>query len=140
MKVISKQENVYFIRFDAGEEFIQGIKDACQQNGITAGSFTAIGAGNNLTLSFYNLQTKQYQDKTFAEDLEIAGIIGNVGLLNGELAVHAHGSFGKENFETISGHVKSLTITGTCEITLTKLPDNSLVRAYDEKTGLNLIQ
>lgn len=139
------QERVFVLRFDAGVEIIAGLKDFCNKNKITAGQFSGIGSSGDLILSYYNLKTKEYEDKRFEEDLEVLSLSGNIGIWhnseenNEDVIVHAHGVFSDRAMVTLGGHVKKLIVSATCEIFLRSIPDDSIIRKFDEKTGLRLI-
>lgn len=126
------------LRFDMDEDVLKLLASFSQENHIAAGSFSALGAAREVTIAYYNLETKQYEDHTFAEDLEILNSTGNIGVLDGKPAIHCHGIFGRKDCSTIGGHIKKLIVSATCELTLTIL-DGTLKRSFDEKTGLNLL-
>lgn len=138
MKTILEDGQRLVLRFDPDEEVVAGIVDACEQRGIGAAWVQMIGASKSATLSYYDLASKVYEDHVFEEDLEVTGIVGNVALFNGEPVVHAHGTFGRRDFSTVAGHVKRLVVSATMEVYLHALP-GKLSRAYDERTGLNLM-
>lgn len=133
------QDNIHILlRFDKGENVIEMLLDYVQKENILAAHFTAIGACGEVVLSYYNLEEKKYEDHEFQEDMEITGIIGNIGWMKGKPVLHAHGTFGRKDMSAIGGHVKKLIVSATCEVTLTILP-GKFERAYDAETGLNLI-
>lgn len=138
MKLIHTQNNIHFLRFDASENVIELLQRFCQENQISSGSFHALGACGELILSYYNLETKTYEDTTLTEDLEIASMVGNIAMMNNEIIIHTHGVFGREDLSTVGGHIKKLIVSATCEVTLTTF-EKELTRTYDEKTGLNLL-
>lgn len=138
MKTIVTQSNILLLRFDQGEEVIKLLQHFCQENRITSGSFHALGACGEIILSYYNLETKMYEDKTIKEDLEIASMVGNIALMNNEVIIHTHGVFGRQDLSTLGGHIKKLVVSATCEVTLTTF-EKEFTRSYDEKTGLNLL-
>lgn len=139
MKIITQNPTNMILRLDKGEELMSELRLFASKQEITAAHFTAIGACSRLILSFYNLETKEYQDKKFTEDLEVTGVIGNIAILGGEIAVHAHGTFGDNNFQTRAGHVKELVVSATAEVFITLL-SGPITRVSDETTGLNLLQ
>lgn len=139
MQLITKHDSFHLIRFDKGEEVIETLKQYCGDNRIQAGSFQALGAAGNILLSYYNLATKEYEDRKIQEDVEIVSMLGNIAVLKDTIIVHTHGVFSKQDFSTIGGHIKSLTVSATCEISLTTIP-GKISRAYDETTGLNLLE
>lgn len=105
---------------------------------ITAAHFTAIGACSRIMLSRYNHVTKQYDDVTLQDDLEVTGIIGNIGVMGGEVALHAHGTVGDAELRAHAGHIKELVVSATCEVFITLLP-GPITRSFDDVTGLNLL-
>jgi hypothetical protein len=138
MRIILKNKKGYVIRFDYAEDIIRGLKKFCMQNKISAGYFFGIGAAQKVTLSFYNLAKKKYQDKTIKKDLEIVSLAGNIAKLDNDLMIHAHAVLADSKMQTIGGHVKELEISATCEICLIPFA-KKIVRKLDEKTGLNLM-
>jgi len=139
MKIISEGEGAWFLRFDKGDDVVANMLVFAKEKGIAAGHFTVIGACGELTLSYYCLPDKKYEDHEFNEDLEIVSVTGNIGRLNGEPALHAHGVFGKRDLSTVGGHIKKLIISATGEVYITRV-EGEIMRAFDEPTGLNLIQ
>jgi predicted DNA-binding protein with PD1-like motif len=138
VKVIIKDDNAYVLRFDIGEEVVQELLAFCGTERITAGWINMLGATNNVVLSYYNLATKQYEDHAIQEDLEVVGVVGNVGLLEGKPALHLHGTFADKDLKTAGGHIKSLIVSATIEVHLVRLA-GVISRSYDSKTGLNLM-
>jgi predicted DNA-binding protein with PD1-like motif len=65
-------------------------------------------------------------------------ITGNISYFEEKVFIHAHGSFGRNDFSTLSGHVTDLTVGATLEIFLTDL-DVTIERVYDEDSGLKLL-
>lgn len=138
MKIILKEKNKYLLRFDPGEEAMEGLKNFCLAEKVRAGWFWGIGTARELTLSFYDIAAKEYRDKSFGGEMEIAGISGNVAERAGETIIHCHGVFSDSEMKSVAGHVKKITILATCEIFFEKF-ESSLKRQYDEETGLNLL-
>ena len=139
MKAIKTDANNYVLRIDPGEELIEQLRLFCEKEKIGGGWFWAIGAAGEVTLSFYNLETREYEDTVLLERLEIASLTGNLAMKKSELIIHAHGSLSSPDLKTYSGHVKKLLISGTCEVLLRAF-DVPLTRASDPETGLNILQ
>lgn len=138
MKTIFQTEHTQVIRFDKGEDVIAHLALIANDQQIRGASFTLIGAAEKVTLSYYSLTKKSYEDHVIEEDVEITGVIGNIGWIDKDVVIHAHGSFAKQNLQVIGGHIKSLIISATGEVYLQHIA-TELVRAYDERTGLNLL-
>lgn len=121
MKVVLEDSFKYVVRFDKGEEVFQGLIEFAEKNQITAAVFWGIGTVSEADLGFYNPFLKQYRSKPVVENFEIISLTGNLAVLDGKPAVHAHGSFGRTDFSVIGGHVFKLVTLATCEIFLIKL-------------------
>jgi predicted DNA-binding protein with PD1-like motif len=138
MKTILHHSDKYILRFDRGEEVMEALKGFCRTEQIEAASFTAIGACGEAVVSFYNLQTKKYEDHHIKENLEITSLLGNVSLLDNQPLVHAHVVLGDSQLHVRGGHAKKLVVSATCEMTLNR-HKGLIGRKHDEETGLNLM-
>mgnify|MGYP005844202327 CR=1 FL=1 len=139
MNIIKKHTHSYILRFDRGEEFISSLQDFCTENNIQAGYFHGIGACHKLELAWYNLETKKYEIQNIEENLEITSLTGNIALIDGSVFAHTHGVFGNRTLQTVTGHIKSMEISATCELKL-DIFDGKIERAFDEETGLKLMK
>lgn len=138
MKLIHQQGNQYVLKLDRGDELIETLKQFCKDQQITAAFFVGLGASSYVELAWYNLETKQYEEKEFNETLEIASLTGNAAMLDEQMIIHVHGSFSNRSLSGIAGHVSKLIIGGAGEIKLDKF-DITFRRKFDQETGLNLL-
>jgi len=138
MKHILSDNKSHMLCLEPGEELLSSLKNWAVEKGVKAASFTALGASGKLTLAYFNLETNSYQDKVFDEDFEILGITGNISVKEGEVAVHAHGTFSGADYKVVGGHIKEARISVTCEIALI-VYEGVIERVLDEKTGLSLM-
>ena len=118
---------------------MEGIKEFCKEHHIEAAFFHAIGAVGEVELAWYDLAAKQYVTALLKEDLELVSFTGNVSKLGNNFVVHSHGVFSNKAMETKGGHVNKAVISGACEIVLIRVEGN-ISRAYDDETGLNLME
>lgn len=139
MKVINSDPHSILFRFDTSESVWDELLKYCTDNKLSSGVFSAIGACKEVVLSYYNLDKKVYDDKPLTENLEILTITGNIAQMDGKYLIHAHGSFGRNDFSVVGGHIKKLVTSATCELTL-QLLSETVSRFYDEETGLNLLK
>lgn len=139
MKLILQENNKYVVRLDKGEDVMGQVKNFCEYFDIEAGFFIGMGAFGEATLSYYNLDTKEYEDVDITERMEVAGLTGNIAMLEGEIMIHAHGVFSGADLGVRAGHIKRLVVSGTCEIYLHSFSEK-IERAYDPETGLNLMK
>lgn len=138
MQYILLSDSIHILRFDKDEDVLVVLQQYAKEQEISAGVFTGLGAAGQITLSYYNLPMKQYEDKTFLEDLEITSLTGNIAIMDESIIIHAHGVFGRKDYTAVTGHVKQLIVSATCEIHLTVLP-GMMKRAFNTDTGLNLL-
>lgn len=139
MRVITKNDHEFLLRFDRGESALDKLVEFCISENVTAAWFSGIGAADEVILSYYNLPTKSYQDKTFSQEVEVLGITGNIAILDGKTVFHCHGTIGDEKYQVFGGHFKKLVVSATLEIYLSAFP-GEITRGFDEPTGLNLLQ
>lgn len=135
---VSLQGTVIII--ERGEELVASLASYTKDRGLSSAWLqSGLGGADSATLSFYDIETKAYIDKTFDEPLEIVSLQGNLSWVSGEPFWHVHGTFGTRSYQTVSGHVKALRIALTGELLLIPL-ETQLTRSDDETTGLKLIQ
>lgn len=134
-----KNKQAGTIILERGEELVSSLKIYAKENDLAGAWLTSgLGGSGSVTLSFYDLETRSYLDKTFDEPLEILSLEGNLAWVDDEPFWHVHGVFGRRDYSTLSGHVQSLTIALTGELLITPL-ETKLTRTYDEATGLKLL-
>ena len=139
MKIIAQDNNTLLIRFDKDEDVIERLIQFAKKENLPGATFTIIGAAKKVTLSYYNLSQKQYEDHSYEEDMEITTVSGNISWMEDDVIIHAHGTFSNQKLEVIGGHLKSLIISATGEVVLQKIA-TTLTREFDEETGLNLLR
>ncbi len=127
------------IRFDPNEEAVSALTLFVKEKDIRAGWIFAIGSASLVKLSYYSEKKKEYISRTFNEFLEVVGIDGNISWKEKEPLLHLHGSFGRTDYRTLSGHIHTLTTTATLEVFIHKI-DGELHRVHDTSTGLNLLR
>lgn len=139
MKLVHKEKGFYTLNFEKGESVVAGLTEFAQQEGIKAAHVSGLGAASEVEIAYYNIETKTYERKVFAEDVEVLGLNGNIGVKeNGDTVVHLHGTFGRRDFSVFGGHIFELVISGAGEIHLAHF-DGAINRKHDEETGLTLM-
>lgn len=138
MKAILKDNRRYILRFDKDEDVIAQIAAFMQTENITACTFNGVGACSEADLWYYNPFVKDYRKKPYMDSMEIVSLIGNGALKDGQPIIHAHGSFARNDFSLIGGHVAKLVVSATCEVFLIKL-DGEMNRSLDAGMNLNLL-
>lgn len=139
MKQIQSPPDAILV-LERGEELIDSLVSYAREHNLSGAWLqSGLGGAGSAILSFYDLETKTYIDTTLQEPLEIISLQGNLSFVDGEPFWHIHGSFGTRSYQTLSGHVKALTIALTAELLIQPL-NSSLVRSYDPATGLKLLK
>ncbi len=128
----------HLLRLVKGEKIIETIAKFCEENSIHGGVISGLGGASCITLGFYDLGTKEYTWKEFAEVHEILSMNGNVALVDGKPFLHIHIALSNHNFEAIGGHLKEATVGATCEVMISDLA-TEMIRIYDDQIGLKLL-
>lgn len=129
--------NTFVVSVENHMEIARAIMDFCHDMNLTAGVISGIGAINQATLRFYNPATRQYVDRTFDEQMELANLTGNISVMDGRPYTHIHCVLGRADYSALAGHLLSARINGACELVVTAF-DSPLDRRHDNVTGLNL--
>ena len=137
MYTFRQSGNTFVVSISNRQDLVRSLTSFVREQHITAGSISGIGAVSEATLRFYNPTTKEYEDRTFREQMEIANLIGNISTLVGEPYLHLHITLGRADFTSLAGHLLTAQINGACEIVIEQYDDN-FARIKDEETGLNL--
>ena len=127
----------YVVSIDNHQEITQALTKFCEENHVQSGSITGIGAINEMTLRFFDPYTKQYVDKQFTEQMEIANLTGNISTLNGQTYLHLHIVAGRSDYSTLGGHLLCAHLSGAGEFVIEDY-GTKLEREYSEEIGLNV--
>jgi len=138
MKIILQDNRRYILRFDKDEEVVADLQKFLGEQAVGPCAFFGVGACAEAELGYFNRHLKDYRKKLFVEDMEIISFMGNGSLAEGKPVIHAHGSFGRNDFSIIGGHIFKLTVSVTCEIFLIKL-EGSMERKLNSDFNLNLL-
>lgn len=133
-----KVEKVHLFRLPNESDLIGGLTDYCQANDITTAVLTGIGTISFSRVAYYNRETRQYQDLTFDQDLEILNLTGNVSLKDGRPLVHAHMTLADDAGRTFGGHVQEGCRIIVFEAMIFELSGEGPVRQFDDQVGLFL--
>lgn len=129
----------YFVRLERGERLNECMDKFFAETKVDGGWISGLGAATEVTLGFYNLETKKYQWKTFTQAMEVTALQGNVAADEvGKMMFHLHGTFADEGYQSIGGHVKDLVVGGTLELFIHR-SYHPLHREHDDDTGLQLL-
>ena len=131
MKLLYVDQSKAIVRCNKGDDVMEVLARFAQEHNVQSAGFFGVGACGSLTLSFYDLEQKEYIDKDFNEDLEIVSFSGNIAWLKEKPLIHGHGVFSDRAYQTVGGHVKKMIISATCELVIAQFP-HKLERSHDE--------
>lgn len=99
-------QRTFVLVFDPGEEVVEVMTAFAEEHGIELGAFTAIGGFESVTLGFYNLETKGFDDIPFHDDqVEVLTLSGEITREDGKPRVHGHTVVGRRDGTTRGGHL-----------------------------------
>lgn len=125
------------LRIDRGEEILQSIQSACEQENVKLGYITGLGAVGHAVVGLYKVAEQKYYSNTFDGEMELTSLIGNVTQKDGKVYLHVHVNLAKADGQAIGGHLSEAVISGTGEIFI-QILDGIVGRRHDAVTGLNL--
>lgn len=128
----------YVIRLERGDEIIDSLKTLVEKEKIKGGFFYGLGAVKNVSLGYFDVEKKEYKEKSFEQDFELTSIVGDVAFSGDKLIVHAHVTLAGEDFKVVAGHLNKATVTATTEIVFNPV-EGKLSKKIDPITGLNLM-
>ena len=116
-------EKTWAIIFRHGDEVVEGLKAFAWQNGLAGSHFTAIGAFSDVTLAYFEWESKQYKSIPVPEQVEVLSLVGDIALKpDGSPEVHAHVVVGRPDGTTRGGHLMEGHVRPTLEVMLVKSP------------------
>lgn len=137
-------------RLSPGTEIFEGLRYICRKNGISSGTIvTMLGSLWSATLVCVTpdhtseIGAKYFPPITIEGPLELIGAQGMIGLKEGEISVHLHGTVGTDEMEPIAGHMVdngSTKVLATMEIVIQAFSDLELERVHDEETDFILFK
>jgi predicted DNA-binding protein with PD1-like motif len=128
----------YAVIFYKGDETFSGMLEFAEKYKVTSAHFTAIGAWDGATLAFYSAEKKMYKTIPIEGPVEVAALIGDIALLDGEPKVHMHAVIGLPNGDAKAGHVLEGRVWPTLEVMVTVNPI-AMKKKRDPETALSFI-
>lgn len=133
-------ERTFALIYEPGDEVVAGLMRFAKVHKPRSAHFTAIGAFQDVVLSYFDWETKKYQEIPVNEQVEVVALAGDIAWKDdGEPVVHAHVVVGRSDGSTRGGHLKTAHVRPTLELVLVEYPKH-LERKHDAETGLALIR
>lgn len=133
-------QRTFAVVLQTGEEAMGSLRDFVRSHKIKAAQLTGIGAFAEVTLAYFDWESKSYVGNPVGEQVEVASMIGDVALSPlGEPALHVHVVIGKRDGRAFAGHLQQAQVRPTLEVILTESPA-FLQKVHDPQSGLALIR
>jgi predicted DNA-binding protein with PD1-like motif len=139
-KLLSEQggERTFALVFETGDEVASELERFAREQSLSAARVSGIGALRDVTLGYFNWETKEYDENRFDEQVEIVSLLGDVATKDGEPALHAHLAVGRADGTALGGHLVEAHVRPTLELVVVESPAH-LRKRFDPETGLALI-
>ena len=140
-KLIHEQagEKTYVLIFESGDEAVEELSQFVTSKGISAARLSGIGAFRDVTLGYFNWETKSYKNIHLGQQVELLSMIGDIALDKGKPKVHSHVVVGLPDGTTRGGHLLEAHVRPTLELILVESPAH-LRKEHDPESGLALIR
>ncbi len=130
---------VIVAKIEPNEDIVDAIKELIKKHNIKSGLLNVIGALKQFTIGYFDIETKEYNFKTFDEDIELISCMGNIAFKDNEPIIHLHVSVGKEDYSIIGGHLSQPSIVSvTAEVYVYEITQ-TITRANDPQFDLSLL-
>ncbi len=131
-------ERRFAVVLDTGEEAVDCLLSFARDHRITGAAFTGLGAFEDVTLGFFDVERKDYERIRLNEQVEVVTLVGNFATKDGEAKLHPHVVVSKRNGQAFGGHLLEAHVRPTLEVVVTETPAD-LRRKTDPETGLPLL-
>ena len=128
----------YLLSVDNHCEITEALAAFCEEKQIKSGIVGGLAAISEATFRFLDPATKQYVDKTFAEQMEVTCLTGNISRKDGKTYLHIHVTASRRDYTCIGGHLLTARVNGACELYVEDYGMEGVGRRFDPETGLNL--
>ena len=128
----------FILRLDRGESVAELLRKFASEHRIPAGFISAVGALEDVSLGYFDLNDRTYLKKKFTGIYELVSFQGNLAVLNKEPIWHIHAVLADRELQTVAGHFFEARVAVTFEAHIIT-EDIHLVRKSDRDTGLNLL-
>lgn len=130
----------YLVRLEKDELLIESLETLAKKLGHASVWVNGLGGAQWAELGFYDLGKKEYTWQRFDQLMEVTSLQGNLAWVDGMPVWHVHGMLSDAGFHALGGHIKELSVAGTCELLLHRIYGEAVTRFDDEATGLKLLR
>lgn len=115
-------ERTYALIFGNGDEIMSGLTEFAVREKLVGGHFSAIGALEHALFGWFDNERKAFRNISIDEQVEMVSLIGDLGLVNGSPAIHAHGAVAYPDGHVRGGHILEAVAWPTMELFFTAYP------------------
>ncbi len=138
MKVGHAKSSV-IVRLDPGDDILVSIETVCRDHGVMNAEITGLGSVESPTLAHYRRGTKKFTERAFEGVFEIASLVGNVAVNDGQPAAHCHVVISDAAMTPYAGHLVKGLCSATVELVIQPL-ESHYEKQLNGEIGLNLWQ
>jgi len=142
MQSIQLAPNEYLLVFTYPDpdEVIAAINEFAAERYIASGRLQAVGSVQSATLAWWNNETNEVEKYTAEGQFEVVSFLGNLATpADNCQRVHAHAVLAGPGGALIGGHVVSMTVRASLEVSLTVF-DVPVTRAFNSAFNLCTIE
>ncbi len=127
------------VRFESGEHIAASLLAWLKAEGIGYATMTGLGAVSSATVSYWNGETKEYEQHELDDQMEVVSLIGNVSIKEGEPFTHIHVTLGRRDLSIVGGHFNDAVVRPNLELWLRPEAD-AVERTLDAACGLYVMK
>lgn len=132
-------QKTYLLVLEKGDEAVSAIERFAQTYDLSAAQLSGVGAFSDVTLGFFDWETKVYRKIPLNEQVEVLSLVGDVAAgPDGEPSLHPHVVVARSDGSAMGGHLLEAHVRPTLEVILTESPEH-LRKRKDPESGLALI-
>jgi len=102
-------------KLEGGEDILDSVMKLVKEHKVKSGLVNVIGGCKKFTIGYFNIDTKEYQIKTFETPVEMTTCMGSIAQKDGEPIIHLHITLGNADYSIIGGHLSQpsiISVTG----------------------------
>lgn len=130
--------DTYVLRVAIGEDIKEQLMVLAEEQSISFATITGIGACDEVEISIFYPERKEYERKTICEELELVSLMGNISLNEKRPHVHVHATFSNGYDTLYAGHLDRGVVCATAELFI-QTKAEELHRKPCDKTGLMIL-
>ncbi len=127
------------LKLNPGDPLSASIRDFAKEYGIKGAVLSGLGAVRDAELAWFDAEKKKYETRRFPETQELVSLAGNLGLKEGDPALHAHAVCAGKDLKAVAGHLVEAVCAVTVEICVIETGFD-IIRKLDPLFGLWLIE